>query len=371
MTHPRLTSVDGTHTAWLAEIGPLGSWGDLTWTTRYGDGPCGMFEASWTMPLPPGFDHPLFRPNSVRVELMDASWRVGSSLVLNEPSRGAGFDQPWQFTASGVGRIAVGENSYYAVDGSWNSTTLCSVAADRVIAAGYWAGRDANVGAAAATIVPDGGLITVGSLLSMTGDRDGTRWGVGQDDYVRFLTDPTEPTYHVAPGASALAIADDNYATLVIVNYIDSTTHTFARVVSPASAPAIEGRYGHREYPVDLTDRGEMSAASAQSRADGIYALTKGRLGWANGLTLTSNELLTSGGVPADLSLVSEQVGDGLMIRLHGLYDDLLETTYLDVIIGEAKYADGADVIDLAPLGMVATDFASVIEQVAGPPVRT
>lgn len=366
--HPRLTSLDGASSAFLAEIGPWGSWGDLSWITRYGDGPCGMFEASWSMPLPPDFDHPLLR-RGTRVELMDGPWRVGSTLVLNEPARGGGYSEPWRLVASGVAREAIGENSYYAVDGSWNSTGDVAVATDRAIADGLpWAGRDANTVVTAAAI-PDG-LISLGTLFTQIGDRDNKRWGVGQDDYVRFLTDPTEPTYHVVPDASALAVADDNYATLVIARYVDSTSHTFATVTAPASAPAIESRYGHREYAVDLTDRGEISAASAQARADGIYALTKGRLGWANGLTLNSNQLLTPGGVPADLSLISEQVGEGLMIRLHGLYDDLLETPYLDVIIGEAKYADGSDVIDLAPLGMVATDFAAVIEQVAGPPVR-
>lgn len=366
--HPRLTSIDGTYSAYLAEIGPLGSWGDLSWTVRYGDGPCGMFEASWSMPLPPDFDHPLLRRGTL-VELMDGPWRVGSSLVLNEPARGAGYADPWRFVASGVAREAVGENSYYAVDGSWNLTDLCSTAVDQAIARGLpWAGRAANVGAAASTFVPENGLITVGALLTMTGDRDGTRWGVGQDDYVRFLTDPTTPTYQVVPGASALGVADDNYATTVIVNYRDSTTHANARVT--ATSASVEARTGHREFPVDLTDRPEMAAANAQARADGILALTKARLGWTNGLSLTSNELLTMGGVPADLSLVSEQVGDGLMVRLHGLNDDLLDLPYLDIIIGEAKYADGSDVIDLSPLGMVATDFAAVIEQVAGPPVR-
>lgn len=350
-------------------IGPLGAWGDLSWITRYGESPCGMYEVSWTMPLPPDFEHPLLR-RGTRVELMDGPWRIGSSLILTEPARGTGFSDPWQFVAQGVGREVVGENSWYAVDGSWAPTTTASTAIDRALGNGLaWEGYAANVTAATPTVVPENELVTIGALMSMIGDRDGTRWGVGQDDYAKFISDPTTPTYHVVPGAAALGVADDNYATFVIVNYVDSTSHAHARVTAPATTSAVETRYGRREYVVDLTDRGEISAASAQSRADGILALTKGRLGWVNGLTLTSQKLLTSGGVPANLAQVSEQVGDGIMVRLHGIFDDLLETnghTWLDIIIGEAKYADGSDMIDLNPLGMVATDFAAVIEDVAG-----
>jgi hypothetical protein len=73
--------------------------------------------------------------------------------------------------------------------------------------------------------------------------------------------------------------------------------------------------------------------------------------------------------VPADLSKVAEDVGTGCMVRLHGIFDDLLETTgntWLDIIIGEAKYADGAQTIDLSPLGLAARDLASVVEAVTG-----
>lgn len=367
--HPRLTSVDGSRTSWLAEIGN-GSWGDLSWITRYGDGPCGMFEASWTMPLPADFAHPLLQRGTV-VELMDGPYRVGSSLILNEPARGDRLGEPWRLVASGVGREVEGENSYYALDSSGNSTDSCATAVTEAIARGWPVdGADATVTGAASTFVPTDELVTVGALLGMTGDRDGTRWGVNRDNVVTFLTDPTEPTYHLSPSVPAPSVADDDYATVVLVRYVDSTTHAAATVTAPASVSAIETRYGHREYPVNLLDRPEMAAANAQARADGILALAKGRLGWAQGLTVTSGELLTSGGKSANLSQVAEEVGDGVMVRLHGVYDDLLDEPHLDLIIGEAKYTDDSDVIDLSPVGMVATDFAAIIEKIAGPPRR-
>jgi hypothetical protein len=54
------------------------------------------------------------------------------------------------------------------------------------------------------------------------------------------------------------------------------------------------------------------------------------------------------------------------MVRIHGLWSNLLTyngQTYIDVVIGEAKYADGAQTIDLNPLGLAKRDFTSIIEE--------
>lgn len=369
MLHPRLTSLDGTRTAWLAEIGPYGAWSDLNMTTRWGQGACGMYEASWTMPLPAGFEHPLLR-RGTQVELMDGPWRVGSPLVLSEPGRGGGFDEPWTLTATGVGREVEGEDSFYALDGSGNVTVTPSTAVDAAIARGLrWGGRDASVPTTAVgSSTTD--LQSLGSLLSAAGDSLGQRWGVGQDNLVRFLADPTTPTYQVTPGSAQLGTADDDYASVVLGRYSNSGAGgAAATVTAPASPSAVETRFGRREFSVDLTPLGAISTATAQGFADGILAKTKGRLSWTSGLTVTSNEILTMGGVPASLSKVLEDCGNGCMVRLHGPWDDLLEftgNTFIDIVVGEARWADGAQTIDLNPLGLAPRYFAAVIESVTG-----
>jgi hypothetical protein len=131
----------------------------------------------------------------------------------------------------------------------------------------------------------------------------------------------------------------------------------------------VETRFGRREYPVDATKLGAINTSDAQNLADGILAKSKGRLAWGNSMTLTSNEILTAGGVPASLPKVREDVGNGCMVRLQGLFDDLLETTgatYLDVILGEAKLVDGAQAIDLSPLGLAPRNLAAVVESITG-----
>lgn len=373
MLHPRLTpsgaTLGGSSSVWLTTIGTYGAWSDLTITTRWGQGASGMYEAQWAMPLAADFEHPLLRRGTL-IELMHSAYRVGSSLMLSEIRAGSGFDEPWSFVATGIGREAEGETSYYALDGSGNISITPSTAVDAAIARGLpWAGRGGSVPTSAVG-ASTSELQSLGSLLSAAGDSVAQRWGVEQDNIVRFKSDPTTPTYEVVPNAAALGTADDDYASVVLVRYSNSGAGgALATVSSPASASAVEQRYQRREFAVDLTSLGQISTSMAQSFADGILAKSKGRLAWTNGLTLTSNELLTIGGKPAPLGKVLTDVGTGCLVRLHGIWSDLLASTgqtYLDVIVGEAKYVAGAPTIDLNPLGLAPRHLAAVIESVTG-----
>jgi hypothetical protein len=371
--HLRLTPIGntpgGSASKWLAQIGPTGSWGDLSFSTRWGDGASGMFEASWTMALPPGFEGPLLRRGTL-VEIFDGPWRIGSPLILSEPAVGAGLDEPWSFNATGIGREVEGDNSFFCFRTSdGETTTVPSEAVDYAIANGWRiAGRDSNVptGAIGGTATTDE-LMTVGSLLNEVNKVYTTRWAVNGENVLKFYADPTSPTYQISPGAVALGTADDDFASVVKFRYIDSTTGKATTVTSTNTNVA--ARFGNRTYGVNRVNMPAMSAATAQGYADAILALSKGRLAWTNGLTVTPNEILTMGGRPADLSKVAEDVGNGCMVRLHGIWSDLLEyngQTWLDIVIGEAKYTDGAQTIQLNPIGLAARDLASFAEAVTG-----
>ncbi len=370
MLHPRLTSVDGTQVAWLATIGPYGSWGDLSYRTRWGEGACGMYEASWTMPLPAGFEHPLLRRGTL-VELMAGSYRVGSPLVLAFPTVGAGLEEPWTCTSTGIGRDVEGDHSFYAFRLSDGAATAVPSEAAAFAKAHGWrvdsVGSSVPTGAVGGSSTTDE-LMTCGSLFNAAAESGSTRWGVNSDNAVFFAADPTTPTYQVTPGAVALGSSDDGYATVVWGRYHDSTVDSYLTV--SATDSDVEDAFGRKEYAASLIPLGPMSAAAAQAFTDGILARTKGRLAWTNNLTLTSNQLLTMGGVPADLSMVAEDVGRGNgMVRLHGIWSPLLEfngQTYLDVVMGEAQLVDGDQQIQLSPMGMAPRDFAKVIEEVTG-----
>lgn len=351
---------------WGHSLGTYGTVTDLTWTTRWGAGACGMYEASWSMPLDADDESGPFRRGQL-AEIHDGPWRIGSSLVLSEPVPGDGLDQPWQFTATGLGREVEGNPGWPCLDGSGNTSASATVVIDQAIADGLqWAGRDATVPSAVfgsgATTEP---LNSMGSLFDAIGDSTNTRWGVWQNNEVGFLADPTTPSWHVVPGSSALGTADDDYATVVYVRYADSATGTFQTAKAPASPSATEARFGRKALMLDQTNLGPITATAAGNIAAGVLANYGGRLNWVGSLTLTSQELLSPGGVPADLSLVEA----GQMMRLHGEFPDLLETpgeTWVDIVIGQATWTAGAPTISLTPLGAAARDLASVIEASGG-----
>jgi hypothetical protein len=324
------TSIDGTLRLPGYAIGPYGAWGDLQWSFRWGEGACGLFEVQFSMPLPADFDHALVRRGTL-IEVTDGPYRMGSPAILSEPAKGAGIEDPWQFTATGIGREVEGSDSFYAADGSGNATTIPSTAVAQAITDGWRiAGAAASVPSSApSTPTVSEGLNTVAALLGASATVNGQRWGVGQDNVLAFTADPTTPTYQITPAAVALGTSDDNYASTVKVRYLDSTTGTY--LTRTATNANVAARFGVKQYMVDVTDQGAMSSTTAQSIADQTLALAKGRLSWTNNLTVTSNELLTMGGVPASLSKVAEDVGTGCMIRLNGINNDLLEVQRADV----------------------------------------
>lgn len=362
MLVPWLTSFDGLIRLPLYAVGPYGAWADLQFTTRWGDGASGMYEARWTMPLPADFQDPLTRRGSL-VEIMDGPCRVGSPLILTEPTRGSGIDQPWQFTATGIGRDVEGENSFYAADGSGNATTVPTTAVAQAITDGWRiGGADSSVTATSPSAASTSeNLNTVGELLSAAAQAASKRWTVKSDNLLYFVSDPTTPTWQTTPTVGAPGVADDDYASTVKGRYLDSSTGTYLTRTS-TSTSGVATQYGVRQYAIDFTDRGPVSSSTAQTWTDGALAMLKGRLGWTNGLSLTSNQLLNMGGMPADLTMVEA----GQMLRIQGVFNDLLAyngQTYLDVIIGETSYTDGAQTVDIKPLGFAARDLASIMER--------
>lgn len=365
MLHPRLSG-GSAEPVWLAEIGDFGAWGDLKRTTRWGTGASGNFEVSLTMPLPVDFEHPLLR-RGARLEVMDGDLRVGSSLAIAQITRGS-LDKPWEIVAEGVGRLAEGRSSFYALDGSGAVTTTPEIAVDAAIARGLkWAGPDATIPGlpigAAGEPVPLGDLLN--SAVITTGSPGATHWGVWDEDLVGFRDDPTEPAYQVVLQNLTLSVADDSFATVVYVRYTDVGTGLNATVHSPAAAPPAETEFDRQEYLVPLTDRPAMSAAAAQDYADGIYEAVMGRLAFTDRLTLTADELQTIGGERSDLTMVEA----GQMVRLQGITSQLLEydgLTYFDIVIGQGIHTDGAQTIDIAPTGLAARDLAAIVEDITG-----
>lgn len=332
---------------WLASVG---AWGDLTWSTRR---PGGCYEASWSMDLPPDYRHPALERGK-KVEVMDGMLPIWTG-TLTEPDRSS---QAWSLTAEGLCREA---EHYFAFDGSLNTVSTADTAVDNAITRGLpWIRRDSIATFALVEGDTTGGLNTVAALLDAFSDRLSQRWEVDAAGVVTMTADRTTPTWHLTPGVASLGVADDEYASHVYGRFQDSgNAGAYTTVV--ASDAAAAARWGHREYPADLTPLGPIPASRATSIVNGILAKGKGRPGYTNGLEVTSYELTNAGGNPADLSAVVA----GQVVRAHGMFDDtqyLSGQPFLDMVLGEVSYTDGSETVNLTPLNTAPRTLAAIQE---------
>lgn len=336
---------------WAYEIA---SWGELEWSTRW---PLGCYEASWSMILRPGE-----RPSAIHVgatvSIWDGSTRIWKG-TLAEPNWSEG-----KFTADGL--YAQG-SKYMALDGAGNSTSSQTTAVDAAITLGLpWTRQPPPfVGAlstAAVTTLTDN-INTITQLNDAVCDRGGTggtavRWMVDENGLVQNLPDPTVVTWHLAPGSIDLGQTDGGYASALQVRYLDSTTSTYKtnRVADTALANA----YGYAEDPVDLTPLGPISSTIATQTGQSILAATKGRIGWTESIEVTAGQLTTPGGLPADLSSVRGRD----LIRAFDVPTPLQNLPYVDLVVGEAVYAAGSDVVRLSPVDKQPRTLAEVTEDI-------
>lgn len=323
----------------------VGAHSDLTWSTRW---PGGSFEVSWAME--PGVRYDIRRGDLVRVML--GAWPLWAGEV-QEPNYEDGT-----YTAIGMSRVA---EQFIALDASLNVTTGVRPAINNAITRGW----DVTLGASVPILNMSesgsaNGLSQVSALLDLASDEEGRRWVVGGDRVVQFAPDPLVPSYYLRPGVVRLSPSDGEYASHVFVRYIGSGGGGYETAVAFDAVAA--SRYGRVEFPFDATPLGPISATRAQKVATGILAKARSRLGWASGVDVSASDLITPGGLPADLRLVRA----GQMVRLHGLYEDarvLSGLTYLDVVLGSVSHAAGSGLATLEAVNTQPDTFVAALEK--------
>lgn len=329
----------------------IAAWGDLAWKTAL---PGGMSEVTWSMDVDTTFRHQSLKVDAL-VEVYDGALRIGAG-VMSEPNLAGGT-----FTAAGL--YSSGAN-FLALDASGNGTSVPNVAIDRAILRGLRWSRSANFSSVA--FAGDGAETAankVTTLLEAFSDQTGTWPMLDGDGFVTNMTRPTTPTWHLLSGVADLGIGEGEYASDLFGRRLGSGGTFAVRTRGDAAARAA---FGRREAPVDLTTQGVMSDAKADAILDGLLAKGRARPAFTNSVEVTPEMLLTSAGVPADLSMVTA----GQMVRAHGFYDDvqfLNGATYIDWIIGETSYADGSGVLTLSPLGLEPRDLAGVLADIPAP----
>lgn len=319
---------------WIADDD---AWGDLQWSTVWHGG---CDQASWRMDslkrLP-------YRSGQL-VEIVEKGFPVWAGTVL-EPDGDTIHARGLHYQAARTQAVWSGA-----------PTTTPNLAVSRGITDGLLSWRNY------VSLSPDSfgtadGPLTVATLLDNWAESVGKVWSVDGQRILHVLAPPTVPRWHVSPGAAQLQIAEDSYVTTLYGLYYNGTTKLTVSATNAGSAK----RHGAREEWIDLTgDNLVLTSVQAQAIVDQRLAMGAARPGWANGLTLAQHELTTPGGSPANLRAV--QAGD--LIRIQGQYDPTAFTGlpgYIDVIADEVTYVDGAQTIDIKPVGLEARTLQDVL----------
>lgn len=331
---------------WLEAIAP---YGEVSTTWRLSQAGGGLDLVEWKMDLPYDFDHPAVR-RGARIELMDGAQRVGQA-ILGEPGR---TDTGLTFSAAGVWHDA---EAFLCFDGAGLTTTVPDVAITQATARGCRVRRVESISTNPLNTddITDS-LNYLDDLLSALATETSQWWYADADAVIRFMTTPTIPRWHLVPDVADPGTSDDEYASTLFGRYRSGSTLATATTTDTAAL----ARYGPSELAVDLTPLGSISATRANNRLAGLLAQGRSRLTFTDRLEVDSNQLLTAGGRPAPLSMVRQ----GHLVRAHGLqaYSQWLNgKPWLDFMIGEATWANDADTITIAPVGLAARTFEDLL----------
>lgn len=331
------------------------AYGDVTLSWSW---PGGCKEVSWRMSTKFGSR----LPSLVRGALVEARWAgwASGSYKLQEPDWNGD-----EVTLTASGLVREGERFNAWADTTPSATTdVASTAVDTAITLGLQWVRASSVPTSSLATGTTDPVNSVTALLDAHAEKAGQRWGVDAFRNVYFAADPTTPAYYVTPGSGDLGIADDNYASHVILNHVSATDGAYRRAVYPGltTTTTYSAKYGHAEFVRDITDKGPIADATADALAQSVYTQTKQRPGWTNGLALAHGEVRNQGGMPVHPLQVAAD-GFGKCFRLLGVRDEVTFTPYTDFVAGETSYTEGEDVVNVNPVGLVSRSQEDVLTE--------
>lgn len=312
----------------------------------------GPDEATWTMALRDN-ERPAFLHRGARVEVY-AGARAVFPGALAQPN----WDT-MEFAAIGAARLG---ESAECLTAAGAVTSKPNTAFDQATARGVvpWTRVDdfgntdiAGAEGGASTDDPDPG--SVNDLADLWALEEDSQWRVTDDlRLVIAPEDETEPKWLILPNVAELGVSDDETVDRVFLRYFDSTANKNRTVSYPAVTPP-----GGMERRASVVSRGPMSAARASAIAAGIYRKAlAGQVGWTNGVELVEGQILTRGGLVANLALIR----GGDTVRMLGAADPRHRgRRWLDFVVEEATWRPAERSIQLDPVGLAARTWEQIL----------
>lgn len=330
-------------------------WGDLEITDRR----AGNWSLSWSTALATGIRPEEFR-RGVKVEAY-----AGAALrwagIQDEPDFNSGI-----FTATGMARLGEGAE---CLTPAGAVTSKLNTALDAAIARGVvpWV-RGSDMGNTDIAGPPGGPGVAdpdPGKLTDLMTASDIQWSGLNSQTAQSFITpeglvssrieNESKPTWLILPGADELGVAGENVTDRVFLRYQDST----AGVARTASYPATTPPNGI-ERKASIVHLGPMTAADATARAEGMYLRAlQGRTGWTNGLLLRPGQVIDTGGLWADFSMIRP----GQAVLLQDQPDPRGVSSDTNVLIDETVWRPGRLELQLNPVGLAARTWEQVMEE--------
>ncbi|WP_344733645.1 hypothetical protein [Nocardioides fonticola] len=337
----------------------------------------GPLAASWTMPLPRGFTHPLLRRGTL-VEILLGTWRIWVG-TLTEPDRAG-----WTFSADGLFRRA---ERLLALDSAGAPTTNPDTAVYQATLTSTgrpvplpWVypatGGPFPTTSTSTSLEAAAQPVYIANLLGDRAQKDAKVWGIDPVTMAPYYrTVPTTANTGIVPGTPALPVSDDDYATRLVGRRVATvagtppTPATYAPSTSnSAAADASARRWGGAEEWVDLTDRGLLSGPDAVTILNLMVDTQLSKPSYTADLpNLGRGQIINLGGAPIDPRLVcAGQVGgDMRMIRQHGVLDTegvLVPGQAVEWVLGASEYDEETGTLKLSPLGKAARTLPEVIQ---------
>lgn len=339
--------VGGLGGTWLSSLSDSPVWGDLTVEHRW---PLGCWEATWSMTTTSRKRPPALTANA-RTEVFLGSHCIWSGQ-LTEPDWAGG-----RFVAQGYCRQG---ESVPCMTAFGMTTSVPDVAIDNAISARWvdWL-RTASISSTAYAVTDTGvttdatdDLNSLAALLdAYTGDNQ-LRWGVDPMRRVYAAPDPTTPTWDVSPDTDPMGVSAEVLASTIAARYITNAVGDLATMVVGVGGPVVM---------VDLTSRGQITAAKAQTICQNILAQTAATTGWTNGITVSRAQVMR-GGIHPHLGLVTA----GQMVRLLGQRDPRGLDANTNVVVGASLWDATADTVALSPVDLVDRDLSTIIAKAGG-----